>query len=279
MINKSKKIKFLTLVLFAIGFFVSSGSLPELRAQNRDPFEKPSWAKPKDPNAKPSTTTVGKDGKVIKPGPPPVVPVGIPAIQDRIAYYKRIREDAAANGQPVPKPTVVMTLEEMSITGIFRTPRGMAAMVQATPINLSYTIYPGEKFFNGQLVAIEENRLVFRKVMKMSDGKFIASEENKALRQYTQQEEIQGTAPMEASAKSESKPDTASTSTPPAGSDPTKPVQPTVVVSPLEEMNRQPVETPKSAKQKTDPEKTDKNKKTKSAVTKKPAKVASNKEQ
>ena len=39
-------------------------------------------------------------------------------------------------------------------------------MVHATPINLSYTIYPGEKFFDGQLVAIEENRLTFRKVIK-----------------------------------------------------------------------------------------------------------------
>jgi hypothetical protein len=50
----------------------------------------------------------------------------------------------------------------MSVTGIFKTPRGYAAMVEAAPIKLSYTIYPGEKFFDGQLVAVEENRLVFR---------------------------------------------------------------------------------------------------------------------
>ena len=63
----------------------------------------------------------------------------------------------------MPKVTSVLTLDEMSVTGIFRTPRGFAAMVEAKPIKLSYTIYPGEKFFDGQLVAIEENRLVFRK--------------------------------------------------------------------------------------------------------------------
>lgn len=277
MMNKSKKFKFLTLVLFAVGFIVISGNLHELRAQIRDPFEQAPYQKKKD-LTKPTTTTTttGKDGKVVivKPGPPPVVPVGVPDIQSRIAYYKVIREKAANEGLPIPKPTVVMTLDEMSVTGIFRTPRGMAAMVQATPISLSYTIYPGEKFFNGQLVAIEDNRLVFRKVLKMSNGKFVASEENKALRQYSQQEEIQGTAPTEAPVKTEAKTESASVATPPAGSDPTKSAPPTSVVPFLEEMNRQPVETPKSSK-----EKTDKSKKTKSSTAKKPAKVAGNKKQ
>ena len=96
----------------------------------------------------------------------------------------------------LPKVTSVLTLEEMAVIGIFRTPRGYAAMVEAKPIKLSYTIYPGEKFFDGQLVAIEENRLVFRKVTKMSNGKFISSVENKALRQYSVQEQVQGTAPV-----------------------------------------------------------------------------------
>ena len=62
--------------------------------------------------------------------------------------------------------TSVLTLNEMAVTGIFRTPRGYAAIVEATPLRLSYTIYPGEKFFDGQLVAVEENRLVFRRVVR-----------------------------------------------------------------------------------------------------------------
>ena len=89
----------------------------------------------------------------------------------------------------------------MAVTGIFRTPRGYAAMVEATPIKLSYTIYPGEKFFDGQLVAVEENRLVFRRVTKMSNGKFVASVENKTLRQYSTQETVQGTAPVQSDGK------------------------------------------------------------------------------
>ncbi len=68
--------------------------------------------------------------------------------------------------------------------GIFRTPRGWAAMVEASPIKLSYVIYPGETFFDGQLVAIEENRLIFRREVVLTDGRREKSVEMKPLRQY-----------------------------------------------------------------------------------------------
>jgi hypothetical protein len=274
MINKANQIKFLTLVALVVGF--AWGNLQEVSGQTRDPFEKAPSQKPRDPNAK-TTTVVTKDGKVVvaKPQPPPVVPVGVPSIQDRINYFKILREREANEGRPLPKVTSILTLDEMSITGIFRTPRGYAAMVQATPISLSYTIYPGEKFFDGQLVAIEENRLVFRKVIKMSNGKFITSEENKTLRKYSEQEQIQGTAPVDA-AKNEAKPaETAPVVANGQPADPNKPAQPVSIVSPLDEMNKQPAETPKSAKEKAN----DKSKKGKSSATKKPAKVAANKKQ
>jgi len=159
----------------------------------RDPFKKAGWATPKTP-------VVGS-----KKGAGQAVPVnyGPPPIDARIEYYKRIREQAVAAGHPVPKVTSVLTLSEMSVSGIFKTPRGWAAMVQATPINLSYTIYPGEKFFDGQLVAIEENRLVFKRVTKVGEGKFVASVENKPLRQYTTREQATGTAPTGASGSSD----------------------------------------------------------------------------
>ena len=69
-------------------------------------------------------------------------------------------------------------------------------MVEAMPIKLSYTIYPGEKFFDGQLVAVEENRLVFRTRDQDGNDKFVSSVENKPLRKFTEREQIQGTAPV-----------------------------------------------------------------------------------
>jgi hypothetical protein len=56
-------------------------------------------------------------------------------------------------------------------------------MVEASPIKLSYVIYPGETFFDGQLVAIEEDRLVFRRESRWSDGRREMTVEIKPLRQ------------------------------------------------------------------------------------------------
>jgi hypothetical protein len=262
MLNKSKLTRFLSLSLAIAGFVLVGGHFSQTNAQTRDPFAQPEWKKPK------KAVTPGSNNKTTpeKKGPPPIVPVVAPAIDLRINYYKQQRELAAANGQPLPKVTSVLTLEEMAVTGIFKTPRGFAAMVEATPIKLSYTIYPGEKFFDGQLVAIEENRLVFRKVIKMSNGKFVSSVENKALRQYTVQQEIQGTAPIENNAaKTEvvnNNASTTSTTTTAQTEDKSKTVSPTVIVSPVDEMNKQPESKPEDSVK-------DKNKKNK-----KPTKVA-----
>lgn len=99
------------------------------------------------------------------------VPLAVPPIQERIDRYKA-QKLAAMNAQlPAPKPTTALLLSEVQVNGIFRTPRGYAAMVEATPIHLSYVIYPGESFFDGQLVAIEEDRLVFRHEMRWTDGR------------------------------------------------------------------------------------------------------------
>jgi Tfp pilus assembly protein PilP len=96
-----------------------------------------------------------------------------PSIQARIEAYRAQKAAAAAAHIAAPKPTTALMLNEVQVTGIFRTPRGWSAMVEAMPLSpkLSYVIYPGENFFDGQLVAIEEGRLVFRKDVLWTDGK------------------------------------------------------------------------------------------------------------
>jgi hypothetical protein len=76
-----------------------------------------------------------------------------------------------------------LLLSEIQVIGISRTPRGYAAIVEATPIKLSYVIYPGEPFYDGQLVAIEDNRLVFRHETVFTDGRRQRNVEMKPLRQ------------------------------------------------------------------------------------------------
>ncbi len=256
--NKSIMMRFFSLGLAIAGFILIGASSSQ--AQTQDPFSKPAWAKPRTAPTSGSPTT-NSQSKPVKPkpaGPPPIVVVAAPGIEQRIAFYKQQREAAALNGLELPKVTSVLTLDEMAVIGIFRTPRGYAAMVQAKPINLSYTVYPGEKFFDGQLVAVEENRLVFKKVIKMSNNKFVAAVENKTLQQYSVEQEVNGTAPVQTGGKveeaSNTPPVNSSTAVPPIvpGEPKISVVAPKIVLSPLDEMNRQPKEQPNDAKAKTD---------------------------
>lgn len=258
MINISKTKRFACLMAFAAAMIFVGGHFSEANAQ-RDPFKKAGWSIPRKQPVGGSSASA----------PKAPVNYGPPAIEARIEYFKREREKAAAEGRPLPKVTTVLTLNEMAVTGIFKTPRGYAAMVQATPINLSYTIYPGEKFFDGQLVAVEENRLVFRKVTKVGAGKFIASVENKPLKQFSMKEQVQGTATAQ---PSENKPvetaanNTPSTATPKSGGS----VNSNPFLSPLDEMNNMPAP----------PNATPENKgKDSKKGQKKPAKVAKNSDQ
>jgi hypothetical protein len=114
---------------------------------------------------------------------PVVTKLDPPSIQVRIERYRAQKMAAAAAHVAPPKPTTALMLNEIQVNGIFRTPRGWAAMVEATPIKLSYVVYPGESFFDGQLVAIEESRLVFRRDTVWTDGHKDKSVEVKPLRQ------------------------------------------------------------------------------------------------
>jgi len=107
-----------------------------------------------------------------------------PSIQVRIERYRTQKAAAASAHLAAPKPTTALLLNEVQVTGIFHTPRGWSAMVEASPLTpkLSYVVYPGENFFDGQLVAIEEGRLIFRRDIVWTDGRRDKSVEIKPLR-------------------------------------------------------------------------------------------------
>ncbi len=167
---------------------------------------------PHDPFNRPVFVPKKKKKKTEKPAVGVVAP---PSIQARIESYKSQKLRAMSAQQPAPKPTTAFLLSEFQVIGIFRTPRGYAAMVEATPIKLSYTIYPGENFYNGQLVAIEENRLVFRRETRYQDGRREVSVENKPLRQVDTIDQLSAAAAKVAPAtESEKKQDPAIPPTP-----------------------------------------------------------------
>ena len=177
--NYAHMIRYAISGLVLLGALTVFGAQPSAMAQEEATKGEASRArKPDDPFRK----YVPPPMKKKKPANVPV-PVPVPSIQERIEGYKAQKLAAMSRQQPAPKPTTALVLSEMQVTGIFRTPRGYAAMVEATPIKLSYVIYPGETFFNGQLVAIEEDRLVFRRETRWTDGRVEKTVENKPLRQ------------------------------------------------------------------------------------------------
>jgi hypothetical protein len=168
-----------------------------------------------EPAKKPvvSEKTSGRDpfkkyAPVMKTGKAVPMKLEAPSIQVRIDRY-RAQKLAAANAHIAPpKPTTALLLSEMQVVGIFHSPRGWAAMVEATPIKLSYVVYPGESFFDGQLVAIEETRLVFRRDMVWTDGRHEKTVETKPLRTPNPVEAMTNakTAPANAPAPEAAKP-------------------------------------------------------------------------
>lgn len=131
----------------------------------------------------------------------------VPSIQQRIEEYKAQKLAAMSARVAAPKPTTAFLLSEVQVVGISRSPRGYAAIVEATPIKLAYVIYPGERFYDGQLVAIENNRLVFRHETVYSDGRRERSVEMKPLRQVSTVDSLAAVAPKQSAPSSESETD------------------------------------------------------------------------
>lgn len=176
--KQTKILQYGIAILLATAWLVSSGAVQTANAQaksgeksnlsnqgGRDPFKK----------YEPPRVVIKKSGTALR----------IPSIQERIEQYKAQKLAAMNARVAAPKPTTAFLLSEMQVVGISRSPRGYAAIVEATPIKLAYVIYPGERFYDGQLVAIEDSRLVFRRETVFSDGKRERSVEMKPLRQVT----------------------------------------------------------------------------------------------
>src|ERR1043165_3555530 len=163
-------------------------------------------AQAQDQSSKPAVSAKKGGRDPFKKYEPPVKlmksnKLDVPTIQVRIDRYRAQKAAAAAAHVAPPKPTTALLLNELQVTGVFRTPRGWAAMVEATPIKLSYVVYPGETFFDGQLVAIEENRLVFRRDVVWADGRRERTVEIKPLRKPTPVEDMAAKAPANTSAE------------------------------------------------------------------------------
>ena len=168
--------------LLSAALLIASGFAIGVVGQETQP-EKPAPSK--------RTFSGGRDPFRKYEPPPPMMKkiagqVTVPSIQERISLYKQQKQAAMNARMPAPKPTTALLLSEIQVIGISRSPRGYAAIIEATPIKLSYVIYPGEPFYDGQLVAIEDDQLVFRHETVFTDGRRVRAVERKQLRKPNQ---------------------------------------------------------------------------------------------
>ena len=91
----------------------------------------------------------------------------IPSIQDRIALYKAQKVAAMNARMPAPKPTTALLLSEIQVIGTDR----REVMPPSSKRHQSNCHLSCEPFYDGQLVAIEDNRLVFRRETVFTDGR------------------------------------------------------------------------------------------------------------
>lgn len=67
---------------------------------------------------------------------------------------------------PRPEGVPGLLIDEIVITGLFRTPRGWVAQVRASDQGKSFLLREGDALYDGELVSIGSNEVVFRQVVQ-----------------------------------------------------------------------------------------------------------------
>jgi len=66
---------------------------------------------------------------------------------------------------PVPEGPAGLFIDEIDLTGIFRTSRGFVAQVVASNKEKSYLIREGDQLYDGDVVSITQNEVVFKQIV------------------------------------------------------------------------------------------------------------------
>ena len=65
---------------------------------------------------------------------------------------------------PRPEGVPGLLIDEVNLIGIVKTPKGYLAQVQSADRQKSYLLREGEQLYDGEVVSIEENEVVFKQV-------------------------------------------------------------------------------------------------------------------
>lgn len=67
---------------------------------------------------------------------------------------------------PRPEGIPGLLIDEIALTGIFRTPKGFVAQVKAANQNKSYLLKEGDQLYDGDVVSINRTEVVFKQIVQ-----------------------------------------------------------------------------------------------------------------
>ena len=76
------------------------------------------------------------------------------------------KSDAPAFRGPRPEGVPGLLIEEIDLTGIFRTSKGFVAQVVASNQKKSYLLKDGDQLYDGDVVSINKNEVVFKQIVQ-----------------------------------------------------------------------------------------------------------------
>jgi len=87
---------------------------------------------------------------------------------DRRDPFKSLLAARETNEPRGPRPEGIpgLLIDELIISGIFRTPEGWRAQVQAADNDKSYLIRAGDELYDGDVVSISANEVVFKQIVQ-----------------------------------------------------------------------------------------------------------------
>lgn len=138
----------LSLLGFAIGLSVAS----LVQAQDQAP---PAEAVPSEPTA--SIADLLGAGEVVEVDYDP---------EDRRDPFKSLLVGTELPGEKRVRPPGIpgLLIDELNITGIFRTSAGFVVQVQSADKEKSYLLKQGDQLFDGDVVTISSNQVVFKQI-------------------------------------------------------------------------------------------------------------------
>jgi hypothetical protein len=74
--------------------------------------------------------------------------------------------DRAEFRGPRPEGVPGLLIDEIDLTGIWRTPKGYVAQVSAANLKKSYLLKEGDQLYDGDVVSINKNEVVFKQIVQ-----------------------------------------------------------------------------------------------------------------